>query len=146
KAGKDRVKQQAKDLYRFLNNEVKKNERKLKIHRQTMKKAENADKFQKQGKLLNTNMQRDKKVYESVKILDYNELNQQKITIQLKTDETPSENAQRFFTRYRKLVNSAKVVKKEIHKTIHEINYLRNLLQQIDTAHESDIEEIRDEL
>src|SRR5699024_2809589 len=63
-----------------------------------------------------------------------------------KTDETPSENAQRFFTRYRKLVNSAKVVKKEIHKTIHEINYLRNLLQQIDTAHESDIEEIRDEL
>src|SRR5699024_5483703 len=64
----------------------------------------------------------------------------------LKTDETPSENAQRFFTRYRKLVNSAKVVKKEIHKTIHEINYLRNLLQQIDTAHESGIEEIRDEL
>src|SRR5690625_7378814 len=48
--------------------------------------------------------------------------------------------------RYRKLVNSAKVVKKENHKTIHEINYLRNLLQRIDTAHESDIEEIRDEL
>src|SRR5699024_6567304 len=72
--------------------------------------------------------------------------NQQEITIQLMTDETPSENAQRFFTRYRKLVNSAKVVKKEIHKTIHEINYLRNILKQIDTAHESYIEEIRDKL
>jgi len=146
KAEKDRVKQQAKDLYRFLNNEVKKNERKLKIHRQTMKKAENADQFQKQGELLTANMHRVKKGDESVKVLDYYDPNQQEITIQLKTDETPSENAQRFFTRYRKLVNSAKVVKKEIHKTIHEINYLRNLLQQIDTAHESDIEEIRDEL
>src|SRR5690625_2219016 len=110
KAEKDRVKQQAKDLYRFLNNEVKKNERKIKIHRKTMKKAENADKFQKQR------------------------------------EHTHSENTLRFYTRYKKLINTAKVVKKEIHKTIHEINYLRNLLQQIDTAHESGIEEIRDEL
>src|SRR5699024_11307754 len=61
KAEKDLVKQQAKDLYRFLNNEVKKNERKLKIHRQTMKKAENADQFQKQGELLTANMHRVKK-------------------------------------------------------------------------------------
>src|SRR5690625_7126532 len=91
-------------------------------------------------------MHRVKKSYKSVKVIDYYDPNQQEITIQLKTDETPSENAQRFFTRYSKLVNSAKVVKKEIHKTIHEINYLRNLLQQIDTAYVSDIEEIRDEL
>src|SRR5699024_12371153 len=102
--------------------------------------------LKKQVVLMTANMNSIKKGDESVKVLDYYEPNQQEITIQLKTDETPSENAQRFFTRYRKFVNSAKVVKKEIHKTIHEINYLRNLLQQIDTAHESDIEEIRDEL
>lgn len=146
KAEKDRVKQRAKDLYRFLNNEVKKNERKLKIHRQTMKKSEDADRFQKQGELLTANMHLVKKGDESVDVLDYYDPDQKEITIQLKTDETPSENAQRFFTRYRKLVNSINVVKREIHKTIHEINYLRNLLQQIDTARESDIEEIRDEL
>ncbi len=146
KAEKDRVKQQAKDLHRFLNNEVKKNERKLKIHRQTMKKAEGADRFQKQGELLTANMHLVEKGDESVKVLDYYDPDQNEMTIQLKTDETPSENAQRFFTRYRKLVNSTQVVKREIHKTIHEINYLRNLLQQIDTARESDIEEIRDEL
>src|SRR5699024_12404201 len=98
------------------------------------------------GEYLTSNMHHDKKVDESDKVIDYYDPNQQEITIQLKTDDTPSENAQRFFTRYRKIGNSTKVVKKEIHKTIHEINYLRNLLQQIDTAHESDIEEIRDEL
>lgn len=146
KAERDRVKQQAKDLYRFLNNEVNKNTRKLKIHRQTMKKVEGADRFQKQGELLTANMHLVKKGDESVTVLDYYDPEQKEITIPLKTDETPSENAQRFFTRYRKLVNSTNVVKKEIHKTIHEINYLRNLLQQIDTARESDIDEIRDEL
>lgn len=146
KAERDRVKQQAKDLYRFLNNEVKKNERKLKIHRKTMKTAEGAGHFQKQGELLTANMHLVEKGDEFVKVLDYYDPNQSDITIQLKTDETPSENAQRFFTRYRKLINSKNVVKREIHKTIHEINYLRNLLQQVDTARESDIEEIREEL
>src|SRR5699024_7742928 len=117
KAEKDRVKQQAKDLYRVLNNEVKKKERKLKIHsktikkdekkkktkqknhKKTMKKAENAHQNQKQGELLTANMHRVKKGDESVKVLDYYDPNQQEITIQLKTDEPPSENAQRFFTR-----------------------------------------------
>src|SRR5699024_2119552 len=33
-----------------------------------------------------------------------------------------------------------------IHQTVHEINYLRTLLQQIDTAHDSVTEELRDEL
>ncbi len=146
KAERDRVKQQAKDLYRFLTNEVKKNERKLKIHRKTMKKAEGADFYQKQGELLTANMHLVTKGDKSVKVLDYYDPDQNEITIQLKSDETPSENAQRFFTRYRKLVNSKNIVKKEIHKTIHEINYLRNLLQQVEIARENDIEEIRDEL
>src|SRR5699024_12693892 len=97
-----------------LKKEKKKNERKQKIHTQTMKKTENADQYQKQWELLTANMHRVKKGDESFKVLDYYDPNQQEITIQLKTDVTPSENAQRFFTRYRKLVNSAKVVKKEI--------------------------------
>src|SRR5690625_6366273 len=101
-----------------------------------MKKAENADQFQKQGELLTANMHRVKKGDESVKVLDYYDPNQQEITIQLKTDETPSENAQRFFTRYRKLVNSAKVVKKKIHKKIKEIKNIRNILHQQDIDHE----------
>src|SRR5699024_6409820 len=129
--------------YRFLNNEVKKNERKLKIHRQTMKKAENADQFQKQGELLTANMHRVKKGDESVKVLDYYDPNQQEITIQVKTDETPSENAQRFFTRYRTVVKAEKVVKKDIPNTLHEINYLRNLRLQTCSAREISIEEIR---
>ena len=56
KAERDRVKQQAKDLYRFIQNEQDKNKRKLKKHERTLQKAENADKYQKLGELLTANM------------------------------------------------------------------------------------------
>src|SRR5690606_10770010 len=52
KAERDRVKQQAKDLFRFIQNERDKNERKLKKHERTLQKAANADKYQKLGELL----------------------------------------------------------------------------------------------
>ena len=146
KAERDRVKQQAKDLHKFLNNEVKKNEKKLKIHRNTMKKAEGAEAFQKLGELITANMHLIQKGDAYVDVLDYYDPEQNLLRIDLQTDKTPSENAQRLFTRYRKLVNSKSVVTREIHKTIHEINYLRNLRQQVETAREIDIEEIRDEL
>src|SRR5699024_7109407 len=62
------------------------------------------------------------------------------------TDITPSENAQNYFTRYRKLVNSKKIVQREIIKTKREIVYLDDVLQHVESAREEDIEEIREEL
>src|SRR5699024_11305250 len=56
KAERDRVSQQAKDLSRFIKNELDKNERKMKKHLQTIKKAKNAAKYQKQGELLTAHM------------------------------------------------------------------------------------------
>src|SRR5699024_10757744 len=61
KAERDRVKQQAGDLYRFIKNEKDKNERKLKKHRQTIKKAEGAERHQKLGELLTAHMHLDRK-------------------------------------------------------------------------------------
>src|SRR5699024_2780263 len=51
KAERDRVKQQAQDLRRFLTNEIKKNERKLNIHYKTLEKAKKAHKYQHYGEL-----------------------------------------------------------------------------------------------
>src|SRR5699024_10397241 len=49
KAEKDRVRQQAQDLKRFVNNELKKNKRKLNIHKKTLKRAKDAEKYQRLG-------------------------------------------------------------------------------------------------
>ncbi|WP_100011015.1 Rqc2 family fibronectin-binding protein [Lentibacillus sediminis] len=146
KAERDRVKQQAKDLYRFLKNERDKNKRKLKKHAQTLKKAESADHYQKYGELLTAHMHLVKQGDATVTVVDYYHPEQQEIVIELDPNKTPSENAQSFYKNYQKLKKSKQAVEKEITKTNEELRYFDQLLQQIDSAAMEDIEEIREEL
>jgi len=146
KSERDLVHQQTRDLRRFLANEAKKNERKMKIHYDTLKKAKNADKFQKKGELLTAHLHLVKQGDQEISVIDYYDPDQKEMTIKLKQDLTPSDNAQRYFTRYRKLNAAQKRVKIEIVKTKNEIHYFEQLLQQLDHARIEDIEEIREEL
>ncbi|SET80908.1 Predicted component of the ribosome quality control (RQC) complex, YloA/Tae2 family, contains fibronectin-binding (FbpA) and DUF814 domains [Oceanobacillus limi] len=146
KAERDRVKQQAKDLYRFIKNEKEKNERKLKKHHKTLQKAENAELYQKKGELLTAHMHLVSQGDTTISVVDYYDPDQKEMEIELNPNKTPSENAQSFFKTYQKLKTSKKVVEKEIIKTHEEITYLDQLLQQIDVASVDDIEEIREEL
>ncbi|WP_077622076.1 Rqc2 family fibronectin-binding protein [Sediminibacillus massiliensis] len=146
KAERDRVKQQAGDLHRFLKNEREKNVRKIKKHQQTIKKAEKADHHQRLGELLTANMHTVKQGDQSAKVIDYYDPEQAEIEIPLNPNKTPSENAQGYFKTYQKLKKSKEVVVQEIEKANKEIQYLDELIQQIEGAREQDIEEIREEL
>lgn len=146
KAERDRVKQQAKDLYRFLKNERDKNRRKLKKHEQTIKKAKNKVKYQRLGELLTAHLHLVSAGDQKVTVTDYYDPEQKKITIDLDPTKTPSENAQHYFKTYQKLKTSEHKVTAEIEKTKREIDYLEQLLQQIDIASSNDVQEIREEL
>ncbi|MFC0524077.1 NFACT family protein [Pontibacillus salicampi] len=146
KAERDRVKQRAGDLSRFLKNELEKNKRKIKKHEQTLKKAEKADEYQKYGELLTAHMHLVKQGDTSVTVHDYYKEEQPDLTVELNPNKTPSENAQSYFQTYNKMKKSGEVVQEEIKKAKENIDYLDQLLQQIDAAREEDIEEIREEL
>ncbi|WP_339282397.1 NFACT RNA binding domain-containing protein [Oceanobacillus sp. FSL K6-3682] len=146
KAERDRVKQQAKDLYRFIKNEQDKNVRKLKKHRQTVEKSERADHYQKMGELLTAHMHLVKPNQKEISVVDYYDPDQQEITIPLNPNKSPSTNAQNYFKTYQKLKNSRKIMETEIKRTNEEIAYFDQLLQQLDVASTDDIEEIREEL
>jgi predicted ribosome quality control (RQC) complex YloA/Tae2 family protein len=146
KAERDRVKQQTKDLYRFIKNEKDKNVRKMKKHRQTLKKAENKDHYQKMGELLTAHMHLVSQGDSHVTVTDYYDPQQGELTIDLNPNKTPSENAQSFYKTYQKLKTSKDIIDREIVKTKREITYLEQLLQQIEVANMEDIEEIREEL
>lgn len=146
KAERDRVKQQAKDLYRFIKNEQDKNVRKLKKHRQTVEKSERADYYQKMGELLTAHMHLVKPNQKEISVVDYYDPDQQEITIPLNPNKSPSANAQNYFKTYQKLKNSRRVMESEIKRTMEEITYFDQLLQQLDVASTDDIEEIREEL
>lgn len=61
KAERDRVRQQAFDLERFLRNEWQKNKRKLKKLRKTLTDADQAAIYQKYGELVTANIYQIKK-------------------------------------------------------------------------------------
>ncbi|MYL70905.1 DUF814 domain-containing protein [Halobacillus litoralis] len=146
KAERDRVKQQAGDLHRFLKNERDKNKRKIKKHETTLKKSESAEEYQKLGELLTAHMHMVKTGDESVTVVDYYDPDQSEMTIELNPNKSPSENAQSYFQTYAKLKKSKEVVQIEIQKAEDEILYFDRLIQQVETAREEDIEEIREEL
>lgn len=146
KAERDRVSQQAKDLTRFIKNELDKNKRKMKKLEQSLKKSERANKFQKDGELLTAHMHEVKSGDKEIIVTDYYDPDQGAYKIQLDPLKSPSENAQSFFKTYQKLKNSRLYIRSEMAKTKRENDYFETLVQQIETAREQDILDIREEL
>ncbi|EEM88173.1 NFACT RNA binding domain-containing protein [Bacillus anthracis] len=146
KAERDRVKQQAHDLERFMQNEKNKNEKKLIKLEKTLQDAGKADKYQLFGELLTANMYALKKGDKDIEVINYYDENGGTVKIALDPLKTPSENAQRYFQKYQKAKNSIVVVEEQIEKTKEEILYFDSLLQQMEAASSKDIEEIREEL
>ncbi|KOP82079.1 Rqc2 family fibronectin-binding protein [Cytobacillus solani] len=146
KAERDRVKQHANDLERFIHNEKDKNEKKIEKLLATLKEAENADQHQLYGELITANIYAIKKGMKTVDVSNYYDENGAMVTIPLDSQKTPSENAQKYFTKYQKAKNAITIVKEQIEITKAEHAYFETLLQQVETASPKDIAEIREEL
>lgn len=146
KAERDTVKQRAGDLIRFVSNEISKNEQKLVKLQATYEEAQDADRYRIIGELLTAYMHQVKRGDESVELVNYYDENSSVIHVQLDPQLTPSENAQRYFKRYTKQKNSQVSVMEQIELTNNELAYFSTLLQQLELASLSDIEEIREEL
>ncbi len=146
KAERDRVKQQAHDLEKFIQNELAKNEKKLIKLEQTLQDAEKADRYQLYGELLTANMYAMKRGQKEIEVINYYDENNGTIVIPLNPLKSPSENAQSYFQKYQKAKNSVSIVHEQIEKTKEEIVYFEGLLQQMESASQKDIEEIREEL
>ncbi|MFS0656082.1 NFACT family protein [Bacillus sp. 179-C3.3 HS] len=146
KAERDRVKQQAADLERFVVNEKKKNENKLKKLNRTLEESQNAHTYQLYGELLTANLYAIKKGDQEATVINYYDEEGGEVTIPLKTNKTPSENAQAYFTKYQKAKNAVAAVNEQIKRTHEEIVYFEELIQQLSSASPKDLEEMREEL
>ncbi|KIL47658.1 Rqc2 family fibronectin-binding protein [Jeotgalibacillus campisalis] len=146
KAERDRVKQQGHDLERFIRNEKDKNEAKIKKLQKTLHQASKGDQYQLQGELLTANLFAVKKGMKEITVQNYYSEDNEEIVVPLDPRKTPSENAQRFFTKYQKAKNALIIVEQQINKAELEVRYFDQLLQQLEAASTTDIEEIREEL
>ncbi len=134
KAERDRVKQQGHDIERLIVNEKEKNEKKIDKLVLTLKDAERADQFQRYGELLTANLYAAKKGMKEIEVLNYYDEAGGTLLIPLDPRKTPSENAQKYFSKYQKAKNAKSVVVEQIEKAREEAAYFDNLLQQVQSC------------
>ena len=146
KSERDRVKQQATDIERFIMNEKEKNEKKIAKLEVTLLEANKAQQFQLFGELLTANLFAVKKGMKEIEVVNYYDENGATILIPLNPMKTPSENAQKYFTKYQKAKTAVQIVQEQIEKARNEVLYFDTLIQQVETASPKDIAEIREEL
>ncbi|RFU63211.1 fibronectin/fibrinogen-binding protein [Peribacillus saganii] len=146
KAERDRVRQQGNDLERFISNEIEKNTNKIRKLKRTLQESEKADQYQLFGELLTANLYQMQRGMKEIGVLNYYDEEGGTVIIPLDPQKTPSENAQKYFTRYQKAKNAVGIVLEQIEKAETETAYFEMLLQQLLSASPRDIDEIREEL
>lgn len=144
KAERDRVKQQASELIRRVENELQKNRHKLKKQEKELLATDNAEEFRQKGELLTTFLHQVPNDQDQV-ILD-NYYTNKPIMIALDKALTPNQNAQRYFKRYQKLKEAVKYLTDLIEETKATILYLESVETVLNQAGLEEIAEIREEL
>ena len=144
KAERDRVKQQASELIRRVENELQKNRHKLKKQEKELLATDNAEEFRQKGELLTTFLHQVPNDQDQV-VLD-NYYTNQPVIITLDKALTPSQNAQRYFKRYQKLKEAVKYLTELIEETKATILYLESVETVLNQAGLEEIAEIREEL
>ncbi|MDG7928324.1 Rqc2 family fibronectin-binding protein PavA [Streptococcus pneumoniae] len=144
KAERNRVKQQASELIRRVENELQKNRHKLKKQEKELLATDNAEEFRQKGELLTTFLHQVPNDQDQV-ILD-NYYTNQPIMIALNKALTPNQNAQRYFKRYQKLKEAVKYLTDLIEETKATILYLESVETVLNQAGLEEIAEIREEL
>ena len=144
-ANRDWVKQRASQVERVVKNEQKKLSKKIKKLKKQLNLAENSEGYRIKGEILNANLNHVKPEMSTVSLPNYYE-NNAPIAIKLDPALSPARNAQKYFTRYKKLRDSIKHVNQQIKIAEENLRYFDSIQTAIDNADPQDIDQINDEL
>ncbi|SEK38903.1 Predicted component of the ribosome quality control (RQC) complex, YloA/Tae2 family, contains fibronectin-binding (FbpA) and DUF814 domains [Carnobacterium iners] len=145
KAEKDRVQQQASDLIHIVQVELQRNVKKMKKLEKTMQETELANDYRLRGEILTAYLHELYKGQKEVTLPNFYD-DDQPLKINLNPRSTPSQNAQKYFSKYQKLKNAIIFVTEQIRLTKEEIDYLDSVSTQLELATPKDVAEIKEEL
>ena len=145
KASRDRINQVASELLHIVNTERKKNQLKLKKLDQTLLETEKADVYRIKGEILTAYLHQMKKGDMEVTLNNFYD-DENPITIALNPALTPSQNAQKYFSKYQKLTTAVAYVNEQVEHTHAENEYLESIETLIQLSDPQDLEDIKDEL
>ncbi len=143
----DRINQKSNNLKKTISLKLKRTYKKMHKQKKELSNAKNKDKYKLQGDLITANIYKIKKGQSELKCKNLYSENGELITIRLDPKLTPAENAQKKYKRYNKLKNALIYLSKQINQSKDEIDYLENILLNIDNCTEiNEFEEIKEEL
>lgn len=146
RTGADRMKQRSGDLFRFITNLRDRLARKLEIQRQELAQSAERESLRVCGELLQANLYALQKGMTSATVENYYDENRP-LAIKLDPRFTPVQNAQRYYTEYRKADNAEKILKELIEKGENELAYVDSVSDLLSRARtEDELLAIREEL
>nr|WP_314276723.1 NFACT RNA binding domain-containing protein [uncultured Peptostreptococcus sp.] len=146
KDNKDRIKQKASDMKKNISLKLDRINNKIEKQKIELKESENADKYRISGELITSYIYMIREGMESVVLENFYD-NNKKVEIDLRSNLSPSENAQKYFKKYNKLKNAREEISKQMLINIDEKEYLENTLLSIENCDDArELKEIREEL
>ncbi len=145
-AGKaERTKQRAHDLLKLLMNTYERVSRKLELQRKELADCSEREVFRVCGDLINANIWRLEKGMTKCTLEDFTTGEPREISLDARL--TPAQNAQKYYTEYRKLDTAEKMLTQLIAKGKQELVYIDSVFDAVSrTDSETDLAEIRREL
>ena len=142
-----RLKQRANDLFKFLANTSERITKSLAAQQEELKNCEKKDQMKLMGDLISANIYRLKKGDERVKLENFYDERFSQIEIKLDPRLTPSQNAQKYYSNYRKSMTAEKKLAEQIRIGEEELKYIDSVFESLSRAEsEIEINELRLEL
>ncbi|MGW7987273.1 Rqc2 family fibronectin-binding protein [Staphylococcus shinii] len=141
---RERVKQRANDLVKFVQQQLHKSQNKLSKLIDELEGTKEKEQQQLFGELITANIYRIKQGDESLTALNY--YNGEEVTIPLNPTKSPAVNAQIYYKKYNKLKTREHELQHQIQLTKENIDYFESIEQQLTHISVDEIDDIRDEL
>ncbi len=147
KSSMQNMKQKSADLSKLVNNKLERCTRKLQIQNETLEKAKKRDKYKMYGDLITANIYRISQGMKSILCENFYSENNEAVDIPLKCELSPSQNAQKYYTKYTKEKTAEEETLRQRKLNLKEIDYLESVKEAIEVAENgSDLAMIREEL
>ncbi|MBR4362682.1 MAG: NFACT family protein [Ruminococcus sp.] len=142
-----RTKQRANDLFKLLVNLTERTSRRISVQQQELAECAEKDKFKLWGDLISANIYRIQKGDSSAVVENFYDESCPSIEIELDMRKTPAQNAQRYYSEYKKCVTAEEKLTGQIEKGEEELQYLDSVFDALTRAEsENDIIQLRLEL
>lgn len=142
-----RILQQTKELTNLLETIKQRITKRIILQSQKLNDCLDKNKYKLRGELIISNIYSIKPESSSITVVDYYSENLDSVIIKLNPTLSPSQNAQIYFNKYKKLVNTENFAKSIIESSNQELLYIDSILDYVERATSSqDVNEIKKEL